>query len=524
MRIFLLDDEQIVRNGLRRIIENQDAMFEVVGEAQDGPEALHLLPLLEPDVCIVDICMHHMSGIEFIRRAKEIVPAARYIVLSGYAEFQYARELMEIGCKTYLTKPINHEELFLTLYKLNDEINLAKDERRQRMAMEEKLQSVQYLQREQLLRRMIVAGIREEDVPLLTECDLAWLLDSFSLAIIETSRSAWDLESVLNASADRIRESAFIVCSANELAYLAHADRDEMEQTILYYCSEILEKIREKPVCGICLHETCLQTAIDRAREAVRKGFTDREQIIHYYHPAVVLPNTDFSQYENQILSWLAAYRGDELGKCVRDMLVSVEREQLHASVCAMILRHLYFIVRVKLSEMQCDDILERIPPYGSFAKMTDGFHSLDGMSAYVLAIFDEIAKRLGLDVNADGHWIVLQAKRYIENNYMREISLGDVARHVSLNPSYLSSIFKQKTGSTYSSYLTQVRMEHAKELLLNTNMKVYDIGKRVGYPDSKYFYRIFRQHAGATPGYFRDEYRGNTPTNSGAAADKPKE
>ncbi|MBQ6481003.1 MAG: response regulator [Anaerolineaceae bacterium] len=377
MNILIVDDEKLIREGLKKIIQEKAPGFSVIGEACNGVEALQLTEILNPQICIVDIRMRRMDGIEFIRNVRNTNSRIRFIVLSGYEDFEYARELMPLGCTAYLTKPVKHEELLFFLKQCAEDIK----------------KDIQNEQLKNVLVGSLAGTLKQQQIFRFSETD--------SISEID-------------------------------LPHLRQEDR----------------------ILDACINGN-----------------------------------------------------SKELSAAVDQLLKELQEENASLHICVVQLNRLYPLIIKKLNSQAFSFILERIPPVAAFESKLRSASGLEEVRQYTQSLFDEIAYAMDQGKKGSERNVITRAKQYISENYSKSISLVDIAEHVGLNASYFSQLFKTETGQTYMKYLTNYRIEKAKELLKDPTLKIFEVGEMVGYSDPQYFNRIFRQVVNSTPREYRDNY-----------------
>lgn len=509
MKVLIVDDEKIVRAGLRKIIEQRAKGFSVIGEAQDGIDALTLVRLYQPDICIVDIRMRHMDGIEFIRRVRQEDSKAHFVVLSGYAEFEYARDLMSIGCSAYLTKPVKHKELITVLNQLKEKI-LAEAEKAQKIKVYEDLTlKIVDMERDLLVKRILTEGRTSELDSALENHQLLWLREEVTVAAVTSLAPFNDFVSLVDQIFSRSEVEHYICYRYTTSEYYIIMPATYPAFDVLNACcKEISNHLGCEVIAGLEEKVSNLERGLDKAKTIMKSSFPSKQAEVFRASDLPNKPSKDYELVEQRIKT--ACLNGDpkELSQGIAQLLSDLQNHQTHINVFLLLIGRLYHSVRTKLNQTRYSFIVEQIPTYLAFENQLKSCRQFVEMKEYVQATFDEIASLLSTDVDGSSSSTIRKAQRYIEENFSRDISLSDIAENVGLTPNYLSTLFKTGTGKTYVNYLTELRIERAKVLLVDSSLKVYEVGSMVGYSDPKYFNRVFRQVTGMTPREFRE-----TPT-----------
>lgn len=352
LKVFLVEDEVVVREGIKKNIDWAGAGYEFCGEASDGELALPMIQTLQPDIVITDIKMPFMDGLELSRMIKAQYPQMEIIILSGYQEFAYAREAIKIGVSRYLSKPINGEMLLR-------EVNA-------------------------LARKITEKRSKAEALP----------KENFDMGVIDPKQM----------DRDKIRN------------FLKTGNVKEVESFVVDFFANLEGR---------------------------------------------ALASTIFRQY---------------------------------------LIMDFYFAVMEFVEELSMDK--EQIE---AFDVAGVGFGSVEDVEDYMVRILTQaITLREG---NATNHHadVVESVCAYIEENYADdELNLNTVAAYVNFSPGHLSTVFAQQTGKPFIKYLTDYRMNKAKELLRCKGMRSSEVSLAVGYKDPHYFSALFKKTQGMTPTQYR--------------------
>ena len=534
IKIFLVEDEVVIRNGIKNSIDWEKEGYEFVGEAGDGELAYPLILKEKPDILLTDIKMPFMDGLELSAAVKKELPDIKIIILSGYNDFDFAQKGIEIGITNYLLKPISAEELLRAIGEVADKICKELEEKEILRRYEEDLQGNIVYEKQDFLTRILTENMS------LTE-----ILDAGRELGMDLSAGIYNviLFKLINYGEPELQQqlvSAYmsvkscmesmpgVYCFQRDVkgwAFLLLA-QDEKELTNLTEeCKEkLVETLKEFPDVeyfgGIGKSITRLRKLRESFREA-EKAFAGR-----------------FVAKMNQIATWeeLHGKDGDEpevkgLGsmqenrKLIEKFLRNGTSEEVDSFVAtyfdeilgenvkSMMMRQ-YVLMDIYISIVSFGKEME-IPEQdiqrecGDVKEIPDNIYSVEAMLEYVRKMIGGMV-RLRDGSSKDRYRDVIgAAKSYMNEHYMSdEISLGNVASSVGMSSSYFSSIFGQETGKTFVEYLTNIRMEKAKELLMCSNKKTSEIGFDVGYKDSHYFSSIFKRTQGCSPKEYRARKR----------------
>ncbi|WP_433942988.1 response regulator [Paenibacillus sp. SN-8-1] len=487
LRIVIVDDEVLIREGLARMIQKENTEFLITACCSDGQQVFDELNLEEIDVVITDIRMPQIGGLELIRELKESHPQIRSILMSGFTDFNYAREAIKYSAVEYLLKPINKDQLFELLYRLNQEKASARfKEDRQRRGM---LLSI-------LLSRTTSPHLLPE---------LVMPRSLFTLIAIKMSRT--DNLSILHENLPILVDQLELQDRMQVL--ICYSDQELTDHELRSFCNSIISSVPTRPTLHIGISRSYtdlsnLYPAYLEAKKACDRGV--------YSDSYLYIANIqDLETTPSNILEWLASNRSDlihelqilnleNVMKWIKEGLLILKSEQ---ATPESYLLYAQLIRETSANELQEFDFIYR--SYDELERIllkcmtyTELEHQF--MNAF-LSMFSEIrTKRMGMGANA-----VETVKQWISANYNQQADLNELAQMVFLTPSYLSKLFKQETGMTLTDYMIEVRVKRAKHLLkTEPGMKIHSIGAEVGYADPAYFNKLFKRIVGVTPNTYK--------------------
>ncbi|MNO39900.1 putative response regulatory protein [compost metagenome] len=493
LRIAIVDDEILIREGLARMISKESTDFLVIGTYSDGKHLIDDLPSLQLGVVITDIRMPQINGLELIKQLKASHPQIRSILMSGFVEFNYAREAIRSSAVDYLLKPIDKEQLFELLYQLEEEQQFSHaKEVRHRSGLLLTLLQVDEPPSPLLLSSLtlpqpyftvfVLKGRSREPLCFCVESlrqEKAYNIDSLE---IHNGLNVWILYSTKPLSDNDWNDIGDkLQSSANGMILHAGTSRSYNDTTKLRQAY-----LDAKLACSIGMYNS------DRLHYAKFQEIDQPEiNILEPFH-AIKEPFI----HDLQILNMESA-----LSRVHH--LFSVLKSQQAAP--DQILRVCGWVVESAQKELQEFERLYKGAPYlgldeciatsMSFSEIehvfTDHFSSI---------LFEIKAHRLEMSGTA-----VETIKRWISANYNQHADLNTLANMVFLTPSYLSKLFKQETGLTLTDYITEIRLRKAKHLLKNApDLKIHEIGAEVGYGDPAYFNKLFKRVVGVTPNEYK--------------------
>lgn len=536
IKIFLVEDEVIIRNGIKNSIDWENNGYEFVGEASDGELAYPLILKTRPDILITDIKMPFMDGLELSEAVKKELPDIKILILSGYNDFEYAKRAISIGITDYLLKPISADKLLEALAEVSVKISKEREEkellRKYAEDMQENTEHEKYL----FFSRLIT-----ESVPITEALELGRRLDMNLSAELYNIMllNIWENESVKEKKKEKREElsDAYVevedyvhslkrvccirrgvegwafLCLADQEAQMADTIRDMRESL-----SGIMENYRTLEYFGgIGEQVDRLRNLSSSFREA-QKSFASRftmennqivsQQDVHRVTEeeapearglGVVKDNREL------VTKFLRNGTEEEVSSFLEVLFSAEARNNLRSMLMRQYIMMDIYISVITFGEglnISTEDIQKVC---GEMKDVAEYVVSEDKMRIYTEKLVHEM---IILRDEASGKRysdIIEAAQAYILGNYMSEnISLNSVAASVGMSPSYFSSIFSQEVGRTFVEYLTGIRMEKAKELLMCSSKKTSEIGFEVGYKDAHYFSYIFKKTQQCSPKEYR--------------------
>ena len=535
LKVFLVEDEVVMRNGIKNNIPWEQEGFEFVGEASDGELAYPLIKKEKPDILITDIRMPFMDGLELSRLVKKELPRIKIIILSGYNEFDYAKTAINIGVTDYLLKPISSVKLLEAVKKVAAMIEKEQDNvrlmKRYEKEMEEnllqekhnlwgalvsnRLSTIEFLERGQKLGIDFTASAYQVFLfKLMQEWDSTGCSEELNHASEKVNEMAEPWEHVL--SFDRSPEGwAFLIKGESE---------EEVKATFQEIEKELTELVKEYPTVEyfggtgtIVQRIGDIQTSYKEAARAFSsRFFVNANQIVDSATMGSVRQENNGRIDVTKILSkkrehelverFLKNGTTEEVDSFLDELFQGIGEQNCKSLLYRQyVVMDLFFCASDFLDNLgiETDNLPEECRDINQIVEKACDAETLRKL---IGVLFTETM------ILRDGHSrkkyskLLEDAKAFIDQNYPHEeMSLNMVAAQVNISPSYFSTIFSSEMGQTFVEYLTQVRLEKAKELLMCSNMRTAEIGYEVGYKDSHYFSYIFKKMVGCSPKEYRN-------------------
>lgn len=520
-RVIVVDDEIWICKLIRKIIDWDEAGFQIVAEADSGTAAQQLIETIKPDLVITDIRMPGMDGISLIKNTREMNIDSEFVIISGFSDFEYARSAIAFDVFGYLLKPLDKEELQDVLAKVKSRLD-------QKHAIKSKIEISDSRIVQQLMHRILAGGEKRVDIDQLNlqysthfsaggYCAGILKLDAVNCheSVVQDCIDA--IEQIKKDYAPSFHEIVLLLDQAkNMITLILNADEQNMKKAAQLFVDILANCDKRRTPQDAFVMTAGIGTVTEdlkdvgkswqAARQAVQArvmlgtgkvleygklripetkdiiDIRDRKKLATCFDLfdlntaeadiAKIFRKTAKSNPNNPVIYHLTAEEMMDL------LFTSVERKALTAE-------------RGKTEEIcRIDDCttVEQIE-----ACVMDTFR-------YFCQLFEEEKQK-------SGNKTIHEIKTFISENYMLNISLDDVAKLVCLNPTYVSEIFKKKTGENFSEYLINYRILIAKDLLKDVKYKIADVSTMVGYQDPKYFSRLFKQKVGVNPSDYRNLY-----------------
>lgn len=533
LKVFLVEDESIVREGLRDNIPWEQWGFQFVGEACDGEMALPLIQKMKPDVLLTDIKMPFMDGLSLSRLVHQEFPDMKIIIISGYDDFEYARGAIQVGAEQYLLKPITRTVLQKALAELKTKIETEREQK----SYQEKFQSEareyeQFSRTDFFVRifegRMPVQDIYEEAAKLSLRINApCYNLLLFNLQEKRTGENAWvESEDFARKREEllhyfiRYPENLVFRWNVNTYGVLIQGSAEQMP-ALCERCIENVERICKpaeenlqwyvsvgEPVERLSLLAECYSKVnhLFSYRFLMPQEHIFTKELIGRGAPQEAGGGIDGIEADRAdpelIRDFLLRGAKDEIADFVENYLSELKEAMQSVMFQNYLTLHIYFVTLSYAEVLGCgrEEFLRLLGE-----TTPDSVNSAEKLPAYFCSLLEKAMTLRDRESADQSKRVLKKALAYIEENFSQEsLSLNSVAGEVNVSASYFSAIFSREMQVTFVEYVTGKRMDRAKKLLRQTQMHTGEIAQEVGYKDPHYFSFVFKKTQGATPREYR--------------------
>ena len=538
IKVFLVEDEYAIREGIKKSVNWEANGYTLVGEAGDGEMAFPKIVKARPDILITDIRMPFMDGLELSRLVKKEIPNIKIVVLSGYDDFNYAKQAISIGVEEYILKPVSGENLLTELGKIADAINVERQDELAKDKYLRDMEEIRTLAKQKFIHDMIDGKLSmQESLEQGRELGIDITAAYYSIVLFQAfpknkagvpAEEEFDVAEYSGVSEEiysRIRETVsespnvYLYEQVGDvLCFLEKSDSlNDMNQNTQKGIDIIKEIMSTKPDW---IYFISIGKPVERIRDVnssyrdASKRFAERymldESFIFYgengYSNVLDIGGIDIKMVSQKtIFHFLRNGTLVEIDDLVSEYFSSLGEEAMESRLfCQYVLMEalisgMAFLDSMNVSREKAASIL------GELSDPVRFVDSVDKAKGYITRILKVLIEYRNQVSDKKYTEIIDKAREFIKAQYKNdEMSLQTVASYVNVSSNHFSAIFRKETGETFIDYLTKVRMDNAKDLLTCTSMKTSEIGFEVGYKDPHYFSYIFKKTIGMSPKEYR--------------------
>ena len=520
-KVFIAEDEIVVREGLRNSIQSGSGPFVLVGEASDGEMALSIMKDVKPDILITDIRMPFVDGLSLSRIIKKILPWIQIIIISGHDEFQYAQEAISIGVDEYILKPVSASGMLAILNKLVDRIEQEKMHLSSIENLKQQARSNSDLIRERWLCDLVTGIVRTEDaLEKAGDMGLDLIAHGYLVAIIKLSISTENYAEMITAKLhintlmDKQEEVLCFSQSRDSIILLMmQLEGESLEETAYTLGQAIKYEVERNTGCMVAIGIGSLVERIGSlsqsyadAEKAIKFTVKSGQNLIIGIHDLNASSEIDFLKLDGSPIAERLKYvKKSGIHEIIAQYMTMIGDDPFQTTLISYYLLYDLMVAISRIIDELGGVVQEVIPWSSNKTQLTEIAASKETFCDGVKLILDTFIDFRELKSAGKYYEMIQKAKQYINLHFAdQDISLHSVASIVSVSPNHFSTIFSQETGETFIEYLTRVRINKSKELLQTTALRSADIAYDVGFGDPHYFSYIFKKHTGISPREFR--------------------
>ncbi|UKS28150.1 response regulator [Paenibacillus sp. HWE-109] len=525
-KILLVDDEILIREIIRDSIDWEKEGFIYSGDASDGEVALPIIERVQPDILITDILMPFMNGLELSSIMSKQFPDMKIIIISGHAEFEYARSAMQIGVQEYCLKPISPTELLKVLHKVSAEIDKEREISMQLQLLKAKEYESSTISQDKLLNDLCSGFMTTSEVMHHSaSIQLNIIAHYYVVTVLDLRETEADKHEELNARHDNERllldkcsilkenyKQLMFQRSRTESVWIIKGDTLENLKLELQLFQDLQKAISEEA------HSLPISIGIGSVQDRLQKvhiSFLDAMEDVHWRRlsrqnrnvlsemKTATLDPTLFLD-RGAFMDFLKIGSHNKLSSFVADYAAALVDINWHTTSIGFYILNDVTIEAFRSNKDMYRHLTEPEKALQQFQQMIGNIRTWEETCSYLIHLIEQFwtwRSRI-YDKYSD---MIAKVKEYIQLNFEKDnFSLQDSAEYVNLSPNYLSRVFSQETSQTFIEYLTQVRIRKAMDLLKSTSAKSYEIAFLVGYNDPHYFSNLFKRLTGMTPKEFR--------------------
>ena len=539
LKIFLAEDEVIVRETIKRMIPWEDLGFELVGEAADGEMALPLLLRQKPDLLITDIKMPFMDGLTLAKVAKKEIPGLKVVILSGYDDFNYAKQAINIGVEDYLLKPITKNALIERLTEIRSRYEHEKTQKEYYEKFHREMQAYEKNSSRDFFEALVSGSMDMMEIYRRSEkLGLDIVAEAYNVLIFTMNceedfsgqregYSEWEAESLelLEEFFSENTSAMLFRCNIFSYGVLIKGQKETIEENTRSCVSEIqriLDRKEQKRQWFVAAGEPVERLSqVQKSYYSASRAFSQRylydENILYYDEMASMekknvteddstyLQKVDVNALNPVILQkFLSNGLLEETENFVKDYFYAIGQEPLESLVFRnYVTLNVRFSVMSFLKEIGCDT--RTLEQEDTEDVLSESSKSLENAIAYAEKIISQAIALRDQNSGNKNRSILKTAVDFIDSHYMEEdMSLNKAANVANVSANHFSALFSQNMGQTFIEYLTNLRMNKAKEYLRCTGMRSSEIAGEIGYKDAHYFSYLFKKTQGMTPSDYR--------------------
>lgn len=509
-KLMIAEDEEFILEGLKSIIDWKNCELNIVHTAHDGEEAIHMWKEEQTDIVITDITMPKKNGLELLEEIRKIDSRVRFIILTGYDEFEYARTAIALDVDDYILKPINECELEKAVKKTCEKLKEIDFNQKEHMdyrfdffnflsgnatpeESEEQIAKLEFYTESTLF---IMAGIKVkyENLSIRVSDIYMYLKDIYESKKLKFFYSGTEeIFAVKSLEKDTNKNTEF-----EFFKDMQNRVESDLEIQTFFTVSKITDGYDNLPDVYRQLKKLQKYLLIEGYGSCISKDYIENRKSEDISIDGDMFRKMILSKDRNKVKDYL-----EDL------FLNNIQKKDSSLDTIYQLSIKIAMILQTIMDEFK----LSNLKSTKNLADIMDEVYSVEDLSvlkSMFIALSIQIMDILHTEESRGGGYtpVIRQILNEIKKDYRQDINLKTLAYKFNMNTSYLGQIFQKEVGCSFSSYVSSLKNSKARELILNTNMKINDIAREVGYTDTSYFYRKFKQCYGVSPATLREMKR----------------
>lgn len=527
-KVMLADDEGIVIDSLKFIIEKEFPGQCTIETAKTGRSVIELAEWFRPDIAFMDIQMPGINGIDAMKEIREVNRHTAFIIMSAYDKFDYAKEAINLGVLEYLNKPVDKTKIIQVLKKAMHLIDKDREKRSQDLLIREKMETVVPIIENGLIQNLLYHEYFDEDIANFK--NLLGIEEEYAYMAVIVCGEEQEGNHMTNAIGASIRvQNAYKeirevtgdylpgimgMVMANKIPVLIPCKESKMEYNdrilLIEKSRELVRKLKARTEVsfrvgiGSVKH---MREAAESYNEALNALVQTTNKVAHVDDEPIEVCYEENYPVESEKLLFALTEKGDTNG-----MLGEANRffdwmeENYGEYVMDVKLKALEFVLWAEHIAYDTVGGTYHFRSRQDYLPTLLELKNMDEIRTWFVDKMGNACRSVMSKKEERSVSVVERALQYINGNYNKDISLDEVSREVDISPYYFSKLFKEETGKTFVEHVTEARMERAKELLTGTDLSMKEICSEIGYADPNYFSRSFKKNTGLTPTEYKEK------------------
>lgn len=532
-KVLIVDDDIMIRNGIKDAIPWSELEVEEVATAKSGVEGEELFKTMLPDLVLTDIRMSRMDGLELLKRIREIKQDVKVIILSGYDDFSYAQTAIKLGAFDYLLKTEGIDQLMSVMRRAFEEIKEENKKRDFYLRIRQQLNISLPLLRNRYLNELLFGFTSTERlIKQLEFVEVNFRSELFALAVAE-------IDDLLSSDQDQGEEERLLIkfsvmnimeemlgdrglcfeSKYEEFVIIFYFDPElsnsQNKANLTTFCEELCNSIRTHLNISLSVGISNMGTGLSRVRSCYEdakkalghKLFLGKGIIIDVEDVEGCETDSFFMEIEDErsIISSLRVGDRKQLFATLDHLFLKLgERRSIKNDDFYRVCIEMLSLASRVLCEY-CIDLKSVLGREVVYFEEIKKYKTFSEAKQWVFSVFEAVVRSILNTKIIKAKKVVELAKKYINEHFTEPLTLEKVAEVVFVSPSYLSRLFSNEVGMGFMEYVTQLRLEKAKQLLGEKDAKVFEVGEKVGYDNPQYFSRIFKKYTGISPTEYKD-------------------